>query len=105
MYFLFFRLKKWISVVLRVTGPFLPGTERTRHRPIAVNGRAWARRKFKVGPPVCLSVCHVLVSLPVERTAAVESSSLQSQFIAGPLLAGWPRMAKLRIAPLLSGKS
>ena len=34
-------------------------SERTRHRPIAVNGRAWARRKFKVGPPVCLSCAGV----------------------------------------------
>jgi len=38
-----------------------------------------------------LSVCHVLVSLPVERTGSgrvVVFELLQSQFIAGPLLPG-----------------
>ena len=42
------------------------------------NGCAWARRSSKWDH---LSVCHVLVSLAVERTAAaVESSSLQGHF-------------------------
>ena len=68
-------MKRRRSVAL---GPFLPVTERMRHRPIAVNGCAWARRSSKWDH---LSVCHVLVSLAVERTAAaVESSSLQGHF-------------------------